>query len=515
VSRYFKHSLAPLILLLTVTLTVGFFTFRDYGLSWDEPLFYNYADSIWKAYTPQAFAPGFDFEQVYGKSGDDHKTRGPAYLLLARPFVSALESTGVDMASAWHLVNFLTFQLLGVGFFYLLALRWVRPSAAFVASILFATQPLLWGHAFINPKDTIFLAFFIASINLGFNLVDKIAIANQPTFRSAIFPGIIFGLTISVRILAPLAGLMILLYALLTLKEKLVSRAALLTLSIFGFVALAITFLSWPYLWANPLIRFREVLQLMSEHPATIQVLFSGQLYRAYDLPWNYLPKLLALTLTEPVWPLFAAGIIIAARSKKDWKSLSLIFLWFIVPLLYVVIKRPPLSDNFRHFLFIIPPIFLFAGLAFNALEGWLRPRWAVVLIGAILLAPGIVAIQQLHPYEYTYYNSLVGGTNQVNRLYETDYWLTCYKESTEWVRSQQPNATLHVQREPVLAETYGAGLIIKDLDRESESDIQPGDWLLLSTRANIDIRSVYRKLPVEHVIGRGGAEFCIIKRKN
>ena len=113
-------------------------------------------------------------DNSYGSSGDDHKTRGPAYLFLARGPVYLLEALGSDWASAWHLVNFLCFQL-GVYFLYRLSTRWIRPSAALAASALFSWQPLLWGHAFINPKDPPFLVFFLASVCLGFEMVDGIA----------------------------------------------------------------------------------------------------------------------------------------------------------------------------------------------------------------------------------------------------------------------------------------------------------------------------------------------------
>ena len=150
----------PIYILLAANILVGLFVFRDYGLSWDEPLFYDYADALGYAYSPSEWFSGhFDVNNSYGASGDDHKTRGPAYLFLAREPVYLLEALGSDSASAWHLVNFLFFQL-GVYFLYRLSIRWMKPSAALAASAFFAWQPLLWGHAFINPKDPPFLVFF-------------------------------------------------------------------------------------------------------------------------------------------------------------------------------------------------------------------------------------------------------------------------------------------------------------------------------------------------------------------
>ena len=119
----------PIVLLIAVNILIGFFIFRDYGLSWDEPYFYSYADALGYAYSPANWFSGdFDLNNSYGASGEDHKTRGPAYLFLARSFVYGWEALGSDTASAWHLVNFLFFQL-SVYFLYRISTRWVRPSA--------------------------------------------------------------------------------------------------------------------------------------------------------------------------------------------------------------------------------------------------------------------------------------------------------------------------------------------------------------------------------------------------
>ena len=162
-SLFKRFAEKPILILLAVNILIGLFVFRDYGFSWDEPLFYDYGDALGYAYSPREwFSGNFDLNNSYGSSGDDHKTRGPAYLLLAREPVYLLEALGLDEASAWHLINFLFFQL-GVYFLYRLAARWMKPSAALAASALFSWQPLLWGHAFINPKDPPFLVFFLAS----------------------------------------------------------------------------------------------------------------------------------------------------------------------------------------------------------------------------------------------------------------------------------------------------------------------------------------------------------------
>src|SRR5687768_1150424 len=212
-----RFSEKSIFILLAINILIGLFIFRNYGYSWDEPLFYDYGDALGYAYSPREwFSGNFDLARSYGSSGDDHKTRGPAYLLLARGPVYLLKQLGLDQASAWHLINFLFFQV-GVYFLYRLASRWMKPSAALAASALFSWQPLLWGHAFINPKDPPFLVFFTAAVCLGFEMVDHLAdktISDRPKFSSVFIPAIVLGITTSIRVLGPLAGLLVLAYAL-------------------------------------------------------------------------------------------------------------------------------------------------------------------------------------------------------------------------------------------------------------------------------------------------------------
>ena len=164
----------PILVLLIINIVMGLFTFPNYGLSWDEPLFYDYADSLPYAYSPREwFSGNFNLDNAFGSSASDHANRGPAYILIAQPVVSLLESVKFDNASAWHLVNFLTFQL-GVYLLYRLSKRWMKNSAALASAAFFAWQPLLWGHAFINPKDPPFLVFFLGAICFGFEMVDAL-----------------------------------------------------------------------------------------------------------------------------------------------------------------------------------------------------------------------------------------------------------------------------------------------------------------------------------------------------
>ncbi|MEO8356002.1 MAG: hypothetical protein ABI621_08810 [Chloroflexota bacterium] len=538
----------PIFILLAVNIIVGLFVYRDYGLSWDEPLFYDYGNSLGYAYSPQEWFSGrFDVDNSYGASGDDHKTRGPAYLLLARGPVHLLESLGLDQASAWHLINFLFFQL-GAYFLYRLSTRWMKPYAALAASALFAWQPMLWGHAFINPKDPPFLTFFLASVCLGFEMVDRLNEGNKKFF-TIILPAVILGITTSIRVLGPLAGLLVFIYFVFVISQKRHPSGFVtyhpgmgpwLTFFVYGTVAIIAMFLTWPFLWESPVARFIEVFRLMSDNPTNLSVLFGGAVYRAGELPLRYLPHMLVTTLTEPVWILFIMGVftgywklinqnlhVVASEAKQSphlqrWNvvlktqniiSLTLVLLWFLLLLAYVLIRRPAMYDGIRHFLFIIPPVFIFTGLAFDFLSEHITSSWLYAGMVFAILLPGIFGIARLHPYEYTYYNAFVGGTENAFRNYETDYWLTCYKEAVEELNASTAEPIgLYVHREAYISEYYANDNIKVYQLRGAAGQVTSGDYVLVNTRTNED-RRILRDVPPFLEIKRGNALFCIIKR--
>jgi len=518
VQKIRKH---PILFLLIFNIVIGLFSFRNYGLSWDEPLFYDYANALGYAYSPQEwFSGNFNLENAYGSSGTDHANRGPAYIILARPLVSVIEALGADNASAWHLINFFTFQL-GVYLLYRLATRWMSKSAALISAALFAWQPLLWGHAFINPKDTPFLVFFLGAVCFGFEMVDHVDSASDKNIHreknwkslASVLPAALFlGIATSIRVLGPLAGVLVGIYALVKLRKVTLVKS----LAIYAAFAILFAFAAWPYLWTNPLQKFIEAFGFMSDNPTQLQVLFNGQLYRADELPRRYLPVLLSLTLTEPVLPLFLLGLLAAFWKKiktDNWALLTsylLLIAWFLIPFAYVVLRKPPMYDGYRHFLFMLPPLFIFAGFAFEKIFESLKTRWAAGAMLLILLASGVYNFIQLHPYEYAYYNSFAGGTSGAFRAYETDYWLTCYKEAVE--KFDEPNAQLFIKREPYIAGYYAnENITIRDY-RAEFGKIQSGNFVLVNTRANEDIKT-FKGAPIVLQIRRGNAVFCEIKK--
>src|SRR6185503_1444605 len=51
---------------------------------------------------------------------------------------------------------------------------WMSHAPAFGATALYITQPIFWGHAFINPKDIPLLSLFTLSVYLGMRMHDSL-----------------------------------------------------------------------------------------------------------------------------------------------------------------------------------------------------------------------------------------------------------------------------------------------------------------------------------------------------
>src|SRR5262249_32263428 len=107
--------------------------------------------------------------------------------------------------------------------------------------------------------------------------------------------------------------------------------------------------------------------------------MFDGALVSVPDMPWSYLPTLFALQLPEVLLGLLGVGVAGA------WMSLSRdaararrrpIFLVLpraaMLPLVIAMVKRPALYNGTRHFIFVIPPMAVLAGVAFARIMGWL-----------------------------------------------------------------------------------------------------------------------------------------------
>jgi len=609
-----------IIAVLLVSLLGVIVSHADYGASLDEPLLYQYADILPSAYIKAAYdLPALGLEDF-----GDLQYYGSSYMLLgdvAARFLSIFKS--LDVFDRWHIINFASF-LLGTAALYWLCKKFSSPIAALITSLLYLTQPLLWGHAIMNPKDTPFSAFFIITVALGIKAVDslhsasnkratlnnwatiarhwysyvisaitlislmdrifdhlitspiitktvtfinslpsdnrlrvfvesqapnlnstnldlyvqklllKISLAesvflglvlllvlilflvySSPIKRWIFLAGISLGITASIRILGPFAGVLVLIYWGFRQHLKVPARAVALYLITASLTAYAL----WPYLWSNPFGHIAESFSIMANFPWTGSVRFEGIDYPAGQLPWYYLPKLIGLQLTIPALLLFMFGTFVIIRrllKKTDFHlEYWLPILWFFVPIALWMILRPTTYDNFRQFLFLIPALFVMVSIgldtiiksAFSA-----RPRLALAFC-ALLLLPGMLGGIILHPYEYVYYNGLAGWTQNIGSTYEADYLWTSFCEAGKYLNPSLTGVTQVAVTDPVQSTlfkrciTHDPQILVERLEK---SMITP-DFSVISTRWGDD-KDYFRSMTPVHAIHIGKTELLVIK---
>ncbi len=476
--------------LLLLSLILGYFIAPDYGLSWDEPGIYRYSARALGAYEyifrPQDFQPDNSIPIL--------NLYGPAHFMYAEMISRALipiTNWGAD--AAHHFAYFITF-LIGVLFLYLLALRWMREWSAFGVALLFISQPLFWGHALMNPKDTPFMSLFIASVYLGLRMMD------DPTWKKILAAGIALGLATSIRSLGPMAGALVIFYGM----RK--TRGFLSPALKYFFIAALVAYLTWPYLWKAPIANFTDSLLSMSQFPDTGETLFMGNLYPADQLPLRYIPTFIGLQLTESALVLMALGFILRRSVKSSREPFLLFIFWFLFPTFLIMLSGSTLYDNARQLLFLLPPLFLLAGIGMD----WVFARAKTFALKSALLilfaAPGLYASVQLHPYQYTYFNSFTGGTGGAFRKYDLDYWGTSFKESFEYLNENAPqNAQVIVIGSRQIADEYAR----PDLKIIGPSDLELRGvdfyYVLYLTRSNADVGHCAQAETVYSVERNGG----------
>jgi hypothetical protein len=166
--------------------------------------------------------------------------------------------------------------------------------------------------------------------------------------------------------------------------------------------------------------------------------LFGGQLNEVTQMPREYVPVLLLVQVPLLMLVTGLSGTIGSAiAAVRGWRYdpdirrgavLLALVLAPTVPVLVTIATRPGLYNGIRHFVFILPPLAVLGGLAVAWLAQHLE-RYGLLAMAAgafaiiVGIAPPVVDMARLHPYEYSYYNRLLGGVAGARPRYMLDYW--------------------------------------------------------------------------------------------
>jgi hypothetical protein len=322
--------------------------------------------------------------------------------------------------------------------------------------VFLAACPLYYGHMFINAKDA---PFAVAMALLVLALVRICQEYPRAGLSTILLFGIGLGLAIGTRVMGGLAALYVVLPLLLMMAAdskaiglaSACARAGRLLLRLLPAFALgyAVMGLIWPWSMLSPLNPLRAVTYFQHFFEKPWREMFAGTRIMVPDMPWTYLPTLFGLKLPEIFLATMLAGTVVAilralrgSDAPGRRAALLLIVVAAFLPIFFTVITRPALYNGVRHFLFVVPPMAVLAGLGgawtFDRLASW--GRVAQLAGGAVLMigvASPVVEMVRLHPYQYVHFNHIAGGIQGADKQFMLDYWGLSFTQAARELREK------------------------------------------------------------------------------
>lgn len=433
-------------------------TYKDYGITADEELNYR-KGCIWATYFRTPF-----YEDVLEREVTAAQD-SPLLDKHNRIYSAALSVVnGKNYYEWYHLLNMAFGFILFACFYYLAYHLSGKVCFAILAVVMLFTTPRWLGHVPANPKDMPFAVLYFISLAAIY------LFSTKKTPAKYLVLGVLFGLTQSLRIIGASLLLIFLLFELLqnkNLGQKLVD--VIIVACVSGFA----TVLTFPYVGANVVRNALELIYNAQRFGAWDNtILFMGSFLTKYDRPLSYLP--LWLIITTPLYVL--VGFLLSSYYAKVSRFLQLLWLCVVVNFGLYFALDPVIYNGLRHFLYLLPVIVFAATLFFAELfsikSKFRLPVLAFALLNFVLVCCAVI---RLHPYQYVYFNELVGGLKGASDVYELDYWGASYKEAAEWLRTQ-PFSKVYACNVPAAMQYYSEGKF-EMVGSSSEADFVVCDW--------------------------------------
>ena len=416
---------------LAVVAAIALSTFKDYGIGWDSRVQATYGQKLVSFYLS-----GFQDRSAFTYS--DLRFYGGFFDILAA-LLNRISPFG----------EYETRHLLGAEFFlcglfgaWRLTALLAGARAALIATLALATTPLLYGHAFINPKDSPFAWLLVWVMYFGCRILQSGRSAPAHVYLGF---AVALGLALGTRVFA---------FAYVGYLAAVMLAAALSDRSDAGFglrplvrvacllpLAIAIMFAFWPWAALGSANFFNSVDTFL-HFPHRVPVLWEGETLQSTAPPGSYLLVLLGVQLPEYLLAGLATVATLALVKVRrldlgDPHTRMMCFLMAAVatPLVAFLVLRPTVYNGLRQFLFIVPPLVILGAIGVDRLLTLCERRkvalYAATAFLAFALLREVAIMTVLHPYEYVAFNDFTGRLAGAVGRFELDYWGTSLGEAS------------------------------------------------------------------------------------
>jgi len=431
--------------IIAAVAVIAAFTFRDYGLGWDDYVHAEYGGLLLNLYS-SGFTDqrALSFVNLYAYGGGFDLLSALAAKVL--PF---------DLFETRRLMG-AVIGIIGISLTWRLGRRIGGPLAGLIAVALLVTCPLYYGNMYINAKDS---PFAVATVFLTLSLVRAFEEYPRPSPITCAMVGSAAGLAIGTRVLGGIAvvnGLaaLTLIFMIEARRDGLreagghVGRFVLCFLPalVLGYAVMAMV---WPWSVTEPLNPLRAAAYFSHFFEKPWNELFDGVVVPVPEMPRRYVPTLFLLKEPEIFLLLGVGGIAgaLVAALRHDiapTRRAILILLAFaaVFPVALAVLTKPAMYNGIRHFVFVAPAMAVLGGLAgaWVTEQLWRAWRPATALAAVVLLVGLLLPINEmvkLHPYQYTHFNVISGGIRAADDRYMLDYWGLAFKEAAQDLRAK------------------------------------------------------------------------------
>ena len=434
-----RRWLLPLVVFFGTLLLIGA-TSKDYGITWDEPAYFEAADLHVKWLKDFAHDIGAG---KWRRSLDDGAIKaawhGNPYYVPHPPFSRLISGLSKALLSPW-LDDFSAYRLGPALFFAALVtvmFLWMRElfgtaTGLFSAFALLLT-PNLFGYAHMAVTDLPLAAMWFLTVYFFWK--------GLSSWKWSAALGVVWGLALATKFPALLIPIPLILWAHFFYRDRYVNNLFALI-----FIAPVIMVAVQPYLWHQAGLRVLEFLyeglSRAYRPDANFMIYFVHQLYFTSQLPWYYSFFVIGVTTPEPFLLLALLGIVSIALRKLHRSIVLLLLLnaGFILALGWM--PGAVLHDGVRQMLSVLPFIVALASVGFHLLLEYalgilskysdsaptnsLQTKIAGILILLFSFSP-LLDVYLCHPFQLSFYNRLVGG---VRGAYERGLEMTYFMEA-------------------------------------------------------------------------------------
>jgi hypothetical protein len=493
---------AAAVLLMAALVVAAFVTFKDYAVSNDEGVQHHYGELILSYYS-SGFTDRslFQFDNLY--------LYGGLFDIIAVTLSHHLPINAYDLR---HILCALI-GIGGIGATWATARLLAGPRAALVAAAALALCGAWYGGMFNHTKDIPLAAAMMGALYFVVLISRELP---HPRWAHVLGFGLLSGVALGIKVVALLLLVYLGIAVLLRLKRPIhgnvranfrFALAASVALLPAIFIAYVIMIAAWPWAALSPLNPIRGVFSFAEFH-YHIRTLLDGQQYEMATVPRSYIPIYLAIRV--PLITLLGAAIAMvflalpglcrkfAGAERRD--EIALVAFAVFFPIACQVVGHGPAFTGMRHFLFVLPPLSILAGIGVDwtvtALAAWRQPfALAASGLAGLTLVANAVDLVRLHPYEYLSYNSLVGGLPGASGRYAMDYWVNIMPTSV-----RQLETYLHPaagQRRALGIDSYKVAVCgervsfakeaAQDRDLQWTPDWPKADFFIAPTHMNCD----------------------------